>query len=98
MQISLERSGGFMGVPMTTTVDTANLSPNEAEQLRQILGSIDFSQAIPESAPTNQPDRFQYRLTMEDTNGQSQTLSFDETTMPSDMQPLIDWLQQTARH
>jgi hypothetical protein len=102
MQISLQRSGGFTGVPTTTTIDTATLAPDAAEQLRQILASIDFSQALIDLTPDhpvsmNLPDRFRYHLTLEDTNGQSQTLSFDESTMPSTMQPLIDWLRQTAQ-
>jgi hypothetical protein len=96
MRISLERSGGFMGIPMTTTIDTNQLSSRESEQLHQLVETLDFSQLPALTASTPQPDRFQYRLTI-DHNSQSQTVSFSESTMPIALQPLVDWLLKTAQ-
>ncbi|MBD3880628.1 hypothetical protein IFO70_02555 [Phormidium tenue FACHB-886] len=96
MRITLERSGGFMGIPMTTSIDTTCLAADEAAQLHQLVEASNFAQLPALIAPTNQPDRFQYRLTVEN-HEQSQTLSFSESTMPLAVQPLVDWLLKTAR-
>ena len=94
MQVSLERSGGFAGVVTTKTVDTATLGTDEAQQLRQLVKTADFSH-LPEAiaSPTNGSDRFQYKLTVVE-HGRQHTVTVSETTVPTSLQPLIKWLSQ----
>ncbi len=92
VHVSLERSGGFAGVPTTKTFDTANLGADEAQQLRQLVKTADFSN-LPEAiaSPSNGSDRFQYKLTVVE-HGQQHTVTVSETTVPNSLQPLIQWL------
>ena len=97
MRISFERTGGFAGMRLTTTVDTATLPPEEANQLRQLVEAADFFH-LPATitSPSPQPDRFQYRLTVEE-NGQQHTVRVSEAAAPDALRPLIEWLMDAAR-
>jgi hypothetical protein len=97
MRISLERTGGFAGLSRTTTVDTANISEEKAKQLPQILENADFFN-LPTyiAGNTPQPDRFHYRLTVEN-NGQSHTVSVSEAAIPGSLKSLIEWIQNSKQ-
>jgi hypothetical protein len=97
MRISFERSGGFAGMIMSTTVDTANLPANEASQLQQLVEVADFfNLATVISSPNAQYDRFQYRVTVED-NDKQHTVTVSESGIPATLAPLIDWLTAAAK-
>ncbi|WP_017314273.1 protealysin inhibitor emfourin [Mastigocladopsis repens] len=97
MRISFERTGGFAGISRTKTVDTANISANEADLLPQLVEAANFFN-LPENitASTSQPDRFQYRLTVED-EGRKHTVTVSETALPGTLRPLIEWLQKREK-
>jgi len=97
MRISFEHTGGFAGISRTTTVDTANLSADEANQLPQLLEAANFYN-LPATitAPPTQPDRFQYTLTVED-KGQEHTVTVSEAALPGTLRQLIEWLNNTAQ-
>lgn len=92
MRISFERTGGFAGISKTKTVDTASLEANEANQLPQLLEVANFFNlpANITASPT-QPDRFQFRLTVED-EGKKHTVTVSEAALPGTLRPLIEWL------
>jgi hypothetical protein len=93
----MERTGGFAGISRKTTVDTANLPENEARQLPQLVETANFYN-LPTNiaASSNQADRFQYKLTVED-NDQKHTIIVSEAAMPGTLRPLIEWLNH-AEH
>lgn len=97
MRISFERTGGFAGISRTTTVDTATLPPEEANQLRQLVEAADFFH-LPATItpPTPQPDRFQYQLTVEE-NGQQHTVRVSEQAAPDALRRLLEWLMDAGR-
>ncbi|BAY07859.1 protealysin inhibitor emfourin [Calothrix sp. NIES-2098] len=97
MRISFERTGGFAGISKKTTVDTANLPPNEANELPRLVAAADLFN-LPEkiTAPNPQVDRFQYKLTVED-QGKQHTVTVSEAALPGTLRPLIEWLNQVAR-
>lgn len=97
MKIFFERTGGFAGMRLTTTVDAAALPPNEAKQLHQLVSTADFFH-LPAMIPsrTPQPDRFQYRLTVEE-NSRRHTVIVSEEVVPTALQSLIEWLMTAAR-
>lgn len=96
MQISFERSGGFAGMTVSLSVDTASLSTDAAAQLSSLVAAADFFQ-LPAELPTPaQPDRFQYRVTIE-AEGQKQTVTVGEAGVPDTLRPLLDWLVEAAR-
>ncbi|MEB3177427.1 MAG: protealysin inhibitor emfourin [Nostocaceae cyanobacterium] len=97
MRISFERSGGFAGIIMSTTVDTANMTANEASQVKQLVEVADFfNLAAVITSPQAQYDRFQYRVTVEDNNKQN-TVVVGESAIPGNLRPLIDWLTAAAK-
>ena len=95
MRIFLERSGGFIGIPMTMTIDTDRLPMVEVIQLRKWVDAAQID-CLPAciASPNNQPDRFQYELVIED-KGRRHVVSFGETAMPSSLRPLIDWMMRS---
>ncbi|MGB8702966.1 MAG: protealysin inhibitor emfourin [Thermosynechococcaceae cyanobacterium] len=96
MHISLKRTGGFTGVPLTVSVDTATLSPAESAQLQQMVETADFFQLPSTFSATPQPDRFQYQITIEEP-GHRHSVTVGETAVPPNLKPLINWLMDAAR-
>lgn len=97
MHITVERTGGFTGIPLTKMLDSGTLSPQEAAGLQQMMESADFFK-LPSTIPsTPQPDRFQYRITVEQ-EGRRHSVTVGETAIPAGMKPLLNWLMtQPAR-
>ena len=96
MQITLERSGGFTGIPLTITVDTASLSPDQATQLRHLVEAADFFHLPAAPSTPAQPDRFEYEVTVQE-GDRKHTLTFGEVAVPEALRPLLNWLMETAR-
>lgn len=96
MQVSLERTGGFTGIPMRITVNTETLSPEQVTQLHQLIEASDFFHLPHEILGAAQPDRFHYRVTVEE-NGRRHEVLVDEPVMPRHLKPLVDWLMQAMR-
>jgi hypothetical protein len=97
MRISFQRTGGFAGITKNKTVDTATLSPNEADVLPRLVEAADLFK-LPEQITSANPqsDRFQYKLTVED-HGKQHTVTVSESAMPGTLRPLIEWLNQAAQ-
>jgi hypothetical protein len=97
MRASLERTGGFAGVRLTSTADTDSLSPDDAQRLQQLVERANFFELPEVIAPSRaQPDRFQYRLTVEDQQ-RAHTVTISEAALPPNVRPLTDFLTQIAR-
>ncbi|XGV95156.1 MAG: protealysin inhibitor emfourin [Leptolyngbya sp. BL-A-14] len=92
MHVTLERSGGFTGIPLTLTLDTATLSSEQVTQLRHLVEVADFFHV---SAPPiqGQPDRFEYTITIQD-GDRVRTITVGEAAMPEPMKTLLQWLIQ----
>lgn len=96
MQITLQRSGGFTGIPLTLTVVTTTLSPDKATQLRHLVEAADFFHvSSPPSMPA-QPDRFEYVVTVQE-GDRTHTITFGEPAMPESLKPLLNWLMENAQ-
>lgn len=97
MQISFERSGGFIGVPMSITLDTATLPADDAAQLSRLVEAADFFN-LPANIPSRsaQPDRFQYKVTVW-MGDRQHTVSAGESAVPGTLKPLLDWLIEAIR-
>jgi len=97
VRISFERTGGFAGIRVTTAVNTADLPPDEARTLHQLVADADFFHLPAKiTSPTPQPDRFQYKLEVQE-NGRQHTVTVSEEAMPAALQPLVQWLLNAAR-
>ncbi|MCP6759508.1 MAG: hypothetical protein NHB32_12240 [Fischerella sp. CENA71] len=92
MRISLQRTGGFAGISKKAIVDTANLSSEETQQLSHLLEAVNFFN-LPTiiNTPSNQADRFQYTLTVEE-NNQQHTVKVSEAALPGNLKQIIEWI------
>ena len=93
MRVKVERSGGFANVRRSVTVDAAALAPERAAELRRLVEAADLA-TFPEN-PTplaGRPDRFIYRLTVEDEVG-SRAVTVSEDSASDEMQRLLDWVE-----
>ncbi|MBW4469762.1 MAG: hypothetical protein KME45_05085 [Stenomitos rutilans HA7619-LM2] len=95
MHITLERSGGFTGMPLTITVDTATLAPDQIAQLRHLIEAADFFH-VSASSMQAQPDRFEYEITVQD-GDRTHTIAFGEAAIPEPLKPLVHWLMDARR-
>jgi hypothetical protein len=91
MQVTVERTGGFTGIPLKKTVNSGSLSQQEAARLHQMMAAANFFE-LPSTIPyTPQPDRFQYQITVEQ-EGKQHSITVGETAVPANLKPLLNWL------
>lgn len=97
MQLTFERTGGFAGMKMTKVIDTETLPADEANQMRRLVDAADFFR-LPATitAKTPQPDRFGYRITVQDGDKQH-TVAVTEQAVPGTLRPLLECLMAVAR-
>ncbi|MFZ2169118.1 MAG: protealysin inhibitor emfourin [Methylococcaceae bacterium] len=95
MQITVERTGGFTGIPLTKTVDSATLSQQEAIHLHQMMAAADFFK-LPSTIPSiPQPDRFQYQITVEQ-EGKLHSVTVGEAAVPANLKTILKWLMEQS--
>jgi hypothetical protein len=97
MHIQFERTGGFAGLKLQHSVDTATLLPEEAQSLHGMVQAAGFFD-LPETVTTPLPgaDRFQYKLTV-DSGDRGHTVTIHEGATPAALKPLLVWLTDKAR-
>ena len=96
MRVDFQRTGGAFGPPQrrSYTVDTADLRPDEAQELTSLVQSSGIL-AVGEDAPAPQdvPRRYYYRITVEK-DGQRHRVRVSEADFTTALRPLVDWLSQ----
>jgi hypothetical protein len=97
MRIFFERSGGFAGLRLSTSVDTRSLDPAEAERLELEIEQADFFH-LPARihSASGGADRFEYHIAVEQ-GIRNHTVEFGETTLPGALRPLVEHLEQLVR-
>ena len=103
MKIHLERSGGFAGMIMSTTVDTDTLSSNEANELQDLIKKSRFfnlsSQSLEETSSKTKKgaaDYFIYKITIQNGN-KEHTIECDDLSMPPNLKTLVNFLVKNSR-
>lgn len=90
IRVELERSGGFGGLVTHRTVDTADLTPEQAAQLRALVADADLDAAGDAVArgTVPVPDAYHYRLTVVG-GGRRWDLSLSDPQVPPNLRPLL---------
>ena len=98
MRIRFERSGGFANIPLRAEIDSSELRPERAKELKRLVErahAFDQSQQSPQSDTSS--DQFQYEMTIED-GGRSQKLRISDQAASDDLKLLFDFLGEEALH
>jgi hypothetical protein len=97
MRIVLERSGGFAGISQIKSISPDQMPADEAQKLTRLVENAGFYDLPSEiRSPHTDADRFQYKITVDSERGHH-TVQVDEAAVPSRLQPLLDWLKNSAR-
>jgi hypothetical protein len=97
MRIVFERTGGFAGTRLRTSVDLESLPAQDALQVRSLLEDSRFFELPGRLVSSGaKPDRFTYRVTVESENG-THIVEASESAVPNEMRPLLDWLSRNSR-
>lgn len=98
MRVDFQRTGGAFGPPQrrSYTVDTADLTPDEAQELVALVQSSGILSASEEAAaPRDVPRRYQYAITVEQ-DGQTHRVRISEVDLSEALRALVHWLSQRA--
>jgi hypothetical protein len=85
MLVSLERSGGFTGRRVTSSVDTDDLP---APQVAEALEALDALASAPPAIPVGGASQPRYRLTVHRAAGE-QVVEVVESQVPAALRPLL---------
>jgi hypothetical protein len=97
MRLFFERTGGFAGMKLQRALDSKDLPPGDVKQLGALLRKSRFFDLPPELKTSSPgPDRFHYKLTIENEAG-IRTVEGSDASVPEEMRPLIDWLTRFSR-
>jgi hypothetical protein len=91
IRVEFERTGGFGGVVVRRTVDTATLAPEDADELRMLLDRADLDgvRPVPRTSPV--PDAQHYQLFV--VRGDRQwTVALSDPEVPATLRPLLRYL------
>jgi len=96
MQITFERSGGFMGLHLKTAVDTTYLTAYEAEEWERTVRSAGFFELPSSQKVESGVDRLVYKLMVTTTEREHTVFCTDEDA-PDELRPLLRRLTIMAR-
>jgi hypothetical protein len=94
MIVSLERSGGFTGQRLTSSVETEELPGAEMTEALRALEA--FASSARTTRPAAVPSQPLYRLTIHRPSGR-QVVEVAESEVPAAMRPLLTELVRRAR-
>jgi hypothetical protein len=103
MKIQFERTGGFAGMHMSTTIDTKTLPPNDAKDVQDLIDSSQFFQVPPNSASLETSkaskgaaDYFTYKITVE--NGEKKhSVECNDLNMQPKVKRLVNFLTKHSK-
>jgi len=96
VRVLLERSGGFAGVRRVARLDPGRLPAADEERLRAAADAAGFFALPPEvRAAKAAPDRFTYRLEMED-GARRRDVRFDEEAASEELRELVELVEELA--
>lgn len=105
MRIHFERTGGFAGMRLSTTVDSDELPEPQAEKLKDAVQNTSFFE-LPDHleqggsgasrGASSGADRFSYHITVEQ-EGRSHSVVAPESALDDALRDLVQFLESLAR-
>lgn len=93
MRVQITRRGGVAGVALHATINTAELSPDDAARAESALRDLPWGRPAPEPPL---PDQFRYELASAE-KGDDRSIILGEHEIPADLRPVIDLLTQRGQ-
>ena len=87
LRLDLEQTGGFGGLTLRRKLDTADLAPDAAAEVEQLVDAAERAPA-PDPPPRPSPDAAHSELTIE-RGGTGRRLSFDDPAVAPEVRALI---------
>ena len=94
LRLELEQTGGFGGVTLHHTLDTAGLAPEAAAEVERLVDAAERAPA-PEPPPRPLPDAAHYELTI-DRDGATRRLSYEDPAVAPEVHALIARIRAAA--
>jgi hypothetical protein len=96
VKLVLTRTGGVAGLRLEASIDAADLPPRaRGELLRLVEAAGLFTLRVEPSAIPAAPDRFRYRLVVED-GARRCDLRVAEDALPEGLRRLVRWVEGRA--
>jgi hypothetical protein len=96
MHIEFVRSGGFAGLRLAASIDSQQLTPEQASNLGKLIADAGFFD-LPEqiTSPKPAPDRYMYQIIVSSAQ-QTHSINVSEAVVPDRLRPLLDFLTTLA--
>jgi hypothetical protein len=92
--VDVKRTGGFGGLVTSRSADTDSLRAEDARQLADLVGQLDFEALRQRPEPTRSvPDTFQYDIAIS-RGGEGLRLTVRDPDVPAELRPLIQFVVQ----
>jgi hypothetical protein len=94
MKVRYRQTGGFAGLSLGSDLDTDKLPTGEAEELVRLVKQAALDK-VGDQKSSRGRDLTNYEIIVDD-SGRTIKRSFDDMTIPSNVQPLLDFLNRRA--
>jgi hypothetical protein len=94
MKVRYRQTGGFAGLVLGCELDTEKLPRSEAEELMRLVQRAALD-TVGIKKSSRGRDLTNYEMIVQD-NGRTTKASFDDMTVPANVQPLLDFLSSRA--
>ena len=97
-KIKFERTGGFAGIRLKADVEMEELPDDLKYEIIDLLDEADFDDLAKKMTDetATMPDEFTYSIEVEARKGEYK-ISASESSLPGDLQPLIEILERIAK-
>jgi hypothetical protein len=96
MRVNLKKSGGIAGLKVRAEVDSEQLSPARAREMKKLVEQANLFDQPAKPGGRSMPDQFQYEITVED-QGKTHSFVTNDAAASDDLLELVDWLIGAAR-
>jgi emfourin len=96
LSVELVRTGGYTGQVVRARLDTKNLPPADAAELRRLVTAVLAASPAPRRTGPPIPDAMHYRLDIA-TGGQRRTVEVSDPDVPAEVRALISQLLTIGR-
>jgi hypothetical protein len=94
MKVRYRQTGGFAGLSLGADLDTDKMPTSEAEELVRLVKQAALDK-VGDKKSSGGRDLTNYEIIVDD-SGRTIKGSFDDMTIPSNVQPLLDFLNRRA--